>query len=48
MSLVDGLNGWEVVGLAAAGIGALVLLLVVLSRLEKRRARVVEQAKPAH
>jgi uncharacterized membrane protein YraQ (UPF0718 family) len=44
---VDGLNGWEVVGVVAVGIAVLALLLLVLSRLEKRRARVVDQIKSA-
>ena len=41
---VDGLNGWEVVGVVAAGIGLLALLLFVLSRIERRRTAAVQSS----
>ena len=42
---VDGLKGWEIVGLVVASIALLGLLLFVLSRIERRRAAAVQQVK---
>jgi uncharacterized membrane protein YraQ (UPF0718 family) len=41
---VDGLNGWEVIGLVVASIAFLGLLLFVLSRFERRRAAAIQRA----